>query len=73
MFLVSIIKLCIPSFERKMTVKELLNAVLGSNHLDRVFSVLEPKRFPVFRSRRNCSVVVNVFVICSLRANFTSL
>ena len=45
MFLLPMRKVYIPSFERKMTVKELLNVV--SNNLGRVVLLLESKSFPV--------------------------
>ena len=62
MFLLPIIKICIPSFEHKMTVKDLPNVVkFLVQTMWVVFPVLESKSF--FGSSQNCLVVVKVFEI----------
>ena len=76
MFLLPVIKVCIPSFERKMTVKELLNFInflvkLGSG--SSVFSFRIQKFSGFFRSSHDSSVVVKIFVLCSVSVNFASL
>ena len=76
MFLLSIRKVYIPSFERKMTVKELLNVVkflIQTIWVESVFGFRIQKFSRFFRSSRNCSVVVKLLVICSIKVNFASL
>ena len=75
MFLLSMRKVYIPSFKWKMTVKELLNIVnfLIQTIWVECFSFRIQKFSRFFRSSRNCSVVVKLFVICSVRVNCASL
>ena len=68
MFLLSIIKVYIPSIERRMTVKELLNVVNSQFKPSgqSVFHFRIQKFSYFFRSSPRCSVVVKVFVTFSI-------
>ena len=75
MFLLPMRKVCIPSSERKMVVNKLLSVVkfLIQTIWVEYSQFWNPKVFRFFRSSCNSSVVLKVFVIFSIRANFRSL